>query len=100
MRLSIFWGLLSLSATSLPAQSTSVDYPLTWEGVARHYLVHMPAHADSGKPLPVVVVLHGLGGSGPEMLHMGHWAAFSNAHNVLVVAPDGEPQDLSRPAGG
>lgn len=42
-------------------------------------------------PLPVVIVLHGAGGSGAAYLEKNGWAALAASVGVLVVAPDGLP---------
>src|SRR6476619_4239893 len=75
----------SASAVSpTPSQAASVvvggDRPVT---------VHVPPDYDPGKPAPLLVLLHGYGGSGKDIedeLHLGDAAA---QRGYLYIAPDG-----------
>ena len=61
-----------------------------WTGEShRTACVHVPNGYRSGNPL--VVVLHGAGGSGELMLDRHGWRAKADAEGFLVVAPDGLP---------
>ncbi|WP_165231046.1 alpha/beta hydrolase family esterase [Aquisphaera insulae] len=62
----------------------------TWNTV-----VHVPAK-DPGKPMPVVLVLHGSGGDGASMLERTRWIRKADENGFLAVAPDAYPQDPAR----
>jgi polyhydroxybutyrate depolymerase len=95
---SVFCSLLLL-ATSLPAcgQRTQVqqgrrayDFPgsVTSSGVPRKFQVHIPPGYDRTKPIPVVMVFHGLGMDGTMMRLMGNFQHESDRMNFVVVYPD------------
>lgn len=66
--------------------------------------VHVPRGLEARRGLPLVIALHGAGGSGELMLERNGWRAKADAEEFLVVAPDGlpprpqdEPSFLSNP---
>ncbi|CAN5886261.1 PHB depolymerase family esterase [soil metagenome] len=54
--------------------------------------VHVPDVYDGRKPLPMVLVLHGSGGSGAEFLDKAGWAREAEQSGFLVMAPDALPE--------
>jgi polyhydroxybutyrate depolymerase len=56
------------------------------DGTVRFFV---PARAEGAAKLPFVLVLHGLGGSGAEIVEALGLAAFASARQFLFVAPDG-----------
>lgn len=70
---------------------------LSWSGVTRRYLIHAPAGWDGHTRLPVVVMLHGAGGTASWTLKETKWAAHADTHRFWLVLPDGMPVDPSRP---
>lgn len=87
--------LIGLLGRETRRRAGDADYYVAWQGVTRHYSVHAPATGARGRVLPVVLVLHGAGGSGAGVIRQGHWSELSDADGFLVVAPDAEPADLS-----
>lgn len=61
----------------------------------RRFLLH--GADQSGPPLPLVVMLHGTGGSAEFAAEETRWPAFANTHHLLVAFPDGLPVDPARP---
>ncbi len=62
---------------------------------ARHYLLATPANAGAGKH-PLVILLHGHGGSAAQILGQGRmasplaaWLDIADRERLLVLAPDG-----------
>src|SRR4051812_30000520 len=63
-------------------------------GVDRSYLLHLPDPLPN-KPLPLVVVLHGGGGSAESALKMTGFDAMADQAGFIVVYPNGS--DKTRP---
>ncbi len=68
------------------------------EGADRIYLVHAPRQYDGATRLPVVVVLHGGGGSASFARRVHGWPKLSEHEGCLLVFPEGSLEDPSRPA--
>ena len=75
-------------APALLAQRNDVG-GMTWDGLARTYTVHVPLAADSARPLPLVILIHGRGGNGQRMVHWSGFDAKADAEGFLLVAPEG-----------
>lgn len=58
-------------------------------GEARSYIVHVPDDARPGKPLPVVVMLHGAGGDGERARLASGFDNYADANGFIVVYPNG-----------
>jgi polyhydroxybutyrate depolymerase len=93
-------ALLVLSAgVAARADEDSSDRhgTLSWAGRERSYTVHVPPGGPSGL-MPLVVVLHGAGGSGTKFAEETHFAAAADKRHMIVVFPDGigtEPGKLT-----
>lgn len=66
-------------------------------GYDREYSVHVPTGYRAGRALPLVLLLHGAGGSGKTMLDRNGWASKADREGFLAVAPDGLPAFPDRP---
>ena len=66
-------------------------------GYRRRYLVHVPPQAREAL-LPVVLMLHGVGGSARWTLLETGWAGKADREGFVAVFPEGLPADPSRPA--
>jgi polyhydroxybutyrate depolymerase len=84
---SLLFGLALLSSP-LPAQRTD-SARLTWDGLERTFTVHIPRTPDSTRAMPLVIVLHGRGGSGPRVMRWSGFEAKAEAEGFLLVAPEG-----------
>ena len=62
----------------------------------RRYLVHVPQRYD-GRPLPVVLMCHGAGGTAEWTLGETRWDETADRYGFLVVFPEGTPVDPGRP---
>jgi len=58
---------------------------------ARTFIVHVPPGFDGKSKLPVVIMLHGAGGSGAGAMAQTGWAAKADREGFLAVFPDGTP---------
>ncbi len=84
-------------------QATTVDpgkyrSHVYWENVKRTYLVHVPQSYDGTAPMPVMVVLHGGGGSAEFGYRVHGWTDLSERRGCLVVFPEATAEDPNRPA--
>ena len=61
---------------------------LRFDGRDRTYLLHLPA-SHPAKNVPLVIVLHGSGGSGRGMERLTGFSAVANREGFAVVYPDG-----------
>ena len=58
-------------------------------GLAREYVVHVPAGSDGRRPLPVVVMLHGGGGTASLEMEATGWTYKADDAGFLAVFPEG-----------
>jgi polyhydroxybutyrate depolymerase len=72
---------------------------VTMEGKRRIYLAQVPDGCDPETPLPVLVVLHGGGGSAEFASRVHGWSELSQRESCLAVFPEATCEDPSRPAG-
>lgn len=81
-------GPTCMAAQSAPAAGDST-VTVQHGGRARKYRLHVPAGLAAGKPLALVLDLHGAGGDGSQQKGMSGFSALSDQEKFLVVFPDG-----------
>lgn len=73
------------------AQPLPFDVPV-YDGPGRRFALYLPDGYNPRLPdapaLPLVVVLHGAGGTGREMLYQAGWSALADQHQFMVLLPD------------
>lgn len=70
--------------------STDIRDTLHQNGQTRTYRLHVPASLlDSTKVLPLVIALHGGGGSGQQFATQSKWSEKADREGFMVVYPDG-----------
>ena len=92
-------GLLAFVAwadspkTTLPSPPHSGRFTLVIRsgGFDRVAQVHIPKGFKADSKLPLVLMLHGAGGSGQYILDKDGWAAKADQERFVAVAPDGLP---------
>ena len=62
---------------------------IKFAGVERVYWIHVPPSHEVTPEMPLVVVLHGGGGSGPQAERSYGWTPKSDREGFIVVYPDG-----------
>lgn len=62
---------------------------LTFDGKVRTYIVHVGNTCDATKPAPLVIVLHGGGGTGAGTVKLTGFNAIADREGFIVVYPDG-----------
>jgi len=80
----------TVTTTPAPAEP-GIDLPVVLRsgGLDRTYVVHVPASYDGTQPVPLVLVLHGSGGSAEIANHISGMSAKSDAAGFLAVYPQG-----------
>jgi polyhydroxybutyrate depolymerase len=58
-------------------------------GLTRTFLVHVPASYTGSAAVPLVLVYHGLGGTGQGMSLLTHFSRVADKCGFIVVYPDG-----------
>lgn len=93
--LSVVTFLLVLSCqTAVVRQDNRVGThtgSIIWDGLERTYRIHIPQSFDETKPVPLIIALHGGGGTGEgmEKLTLGGFNTLSHKEGFIVVYPDG-----------
>jgi polyhydroxybutyrate depolymerase len=67
-------------------------------GFDRRFIVHVPPSFDAKSKLPVVIMLHGFGGSGQQSMEQTGWDRKADHEDFIAVFPDGVPEDPKRSA--
>src|SRR5215208_2913776 len=62
---------------------------ITVGGRVRSYLLHLPSSPDRGKPMPVVIVLHGGGGNAEGVARVSGFTAKADEERFIVIYPNG-----------
>ena len=55
----------------------------------RHFIVHVPATFNPKRKLPVVIMLHGAGGTGQQAMEQTGWDRKADREDFIAVFPDG-----------
>jgi polyhydroxybutyrate depolymerase len=74
---------------ALPVQAADREFSLEVDGRTRSYLVHVPPRASHGRPLPLVVLLHGGGGNARQAARSYRMNQVSDREQFLVAYPNG-----------
>jgi len=76
------------------------DHALTLQvgSLERHYLLHVPPQCDGRRPVPVVIMFHGGGGTGSGAMRESGWADKADQEGFLAVFPEAMPPDPTKPA--
>lgn len=63
----------------------------------REYVIHIPASCDKLKPTPLVIMLHGFGGTGLTAARETGWSAKAERESFIVAYPEATRPDKSSP---
>ncbi len=89
---SLFALLFDLSCqNAIAGQGEHTIHSIIFAGLERTYRLHLPLSYDKDKLIPLLIVLHGGGGTGERMekLTQGGFNRLSDQEGFLVVYPDG-----------
>lgn len=76
-----------------PLAAGSYAFPLMVDGRSRRYFLYVSERVDRSMPAPVVLNLHGGGGSGPGQLYTTMMDETADRHGFLLVHPEGIPTE-------
>ena len=89
----LFCGVLLVFSfqNGVASQESRPGDSIIFAGLERTYRIHMPPSYDKSKPLPLLIALHGGGGSGEKMeeLTLRGFNRLSDKEGFIVVYPDG-----------
>jgi polyhydroxybutyrate depolymerase len=83
---------------SKPASPGDQTLVLKVGDLERRYTVHVPPSYNGKTPLPVVIMLHGGGGTGRAAALETGWSAKADRAGFLAVFPDAMPPDPMKPS--
>lgn len=72
-------------ASRNPARASIQERHLKFENIDYSYVVYVPKKYDSAQALPAILLLHGGGGQGRDILE--NWKDYAEKAGILLVAP-------------
>lgn len=75
---------------------------IVWDGLERTHLIYIPSSYDRTKPTPLVIALHGGGGTGKDMVRLTveGFNTLADREGFIVVYPDGIEKHWNDGRGG
>ena len=93
MPLSILFALFLLLVSFSDGNASGINYAdsIIVGGLKRTYLIHIPPSYDKNKSMPLVIALHGGGGSAKDMVKLtkGGFNRLADKEGFIVVYPEG-----------
>lgn len=86
-----------VTTTSPAVKPGDHDFTIRVGELDRRYTVHVPPNYDGTTPLPVVVMLHGGGGTSQGAATETGWGAKADEAGFLAVFPNAVARDPSKP---
>ncbi|MCA9906876.1 MAG: hypothetical protein KC547_23635, partial [Anaerolineae bacterium] len=82
----LFW-LSRLTANAQPEQVVAGE--LEYQGLTRTYQLYVPSDAADGTPRPLLIALHGGGGTATQFMRYTGFNDLAESQGFMVVYPDG-----------
>lgn len=82
-------GAAATQTATASASARDYDASLLSGGLTRAYHVHLPPAISAGRPLPLLLSLHGRLGTGADQARLTDFDAVADANGFIVVYPDG-----------
>ncbi len=89
--------ILSFSVTFSIAQSQNLDKTIIVDGRERQYLIHLPASFTSADKLPLILALHGGGGTYKNTIKFYGFDKLADKYNFIIVYPNAVNKAWSMP---
>ncbi len=80
-------GSPGCSASSVQAGNTNVTVDVG--GTSRKFILHVPPNYDGSAPVPFIIDLHPLGGSGSSEQQSSGYQRIADAEGLVIAFPDG-----------
>ena len=77
------------SGPASPAPGGTSRYTFDHDGVTRTYALHVPTGLDRNQPLPLLIELHGGGGTGDRIDRLTGFYGIADREGFVVAAPSG-----------
>ena len=95
MRITLLFFFL-LAATCLQAQST-MERTLTIDGLQREYAIRLPRNYSTTQHYPVIVALHGGGGTYKNAIGLYNFDAVADQYGYILIYPNAINKSWSMP---
>ena len=83
------WIIAALLMLMPSNQLFPETHTLTVDGVERTYYVYAPRTVDSAQPVPLLIVLHGGGGNGRQIMRFTGFNQVARDNGFIAVYPEG-----------
>jgi polyhydroxybutyrate depolymerase len=83
--------LLACSSTTSNVRADSL-HTLTYDGLERTYILHVPPSYNERHPVPLVISLHGGGGNAGHQRRVSDFNRLADEKGFIVVYPNGTGQ--------
>ncbi|MFN9718299.1 MAG: alpha/beta hydrolase family esterase [Planctomycetota bacterium] len=94
--LAIFWSRTQgAGSDEIPDHHSRLK--ITTHRGERDCLIHIPASCDKSKPTPLVIMLHGFGGTALNAAKETGWSAKADEESFIIVYPEATRADQSSP---
>ena len=80
------------SFRATPNPTKEITNIITFNGIKRSYILHIPKSYDGNHPTPIVLVFHGGGGNAENAARVTGFSALADEQNFIVVYPNGTGQ--------
>ena len=91
-RLAVLAVVAALAVTAhapAPVSAASVEESIGVGGVWRTYVLHVPPTLPASTPVPLLLMLHGGGGTGRQMERLAGFSQLADRAGSIAVYPDG-----------
>jgi hypothetical protein len=85
--LAVVWSRTKAAhSEELPPQHSRLQ--ITTHGGSREFVIHVPAACDKSRPSPLVIMLHGFGGTALNAAKETGWSAKADEHAFIIAYPE------------
>jgi poly(3-hydroxybutyrate) depolymerase len=85
--LAVVWSRTkAASSEELPPQHSRLQ--ITTSGGSREFVIHVPAACDKSLPSPLVLMLHGFGGTALNAAKETGWSVKADEHAFIIAYPE------------